>query len=158
MKRAAEFARSFLISPEMLSVVLVAFAAAKWPRLFERVGDSVRSDQFDAAALAILAAPILLIGVAYKLTDETLRPDEATRKILAEWPDYYQVKTGCVVGLLFTVLGLVSWVVGFLMNQLGTAVPGVATALAGVLVAGIAVITLGLARLEVRDILDNAST
>lgn len=156
-KRAVEWARALLVSPELVSVALILGATYQWPALALRLGSLGRFDEVDGWVLALAAAPLTLVGLTYNSAMKVLRP-ETGREALIEWPDYWRLRIQVLAALIWAGVGALAWMVGGLLVQLDSILAGTAIAISGIASSAVATVTTGLARLEVQDALDGAPT
>jgi hypothetical protein len=102
MKRFLAILRYFFVSPEFL-VVLAGLALANYfPNLFVWLSGRIGQEAEVLKYFGFL--PALLVAFNLKLIKNFLFPDADDKKALQNWNQYWNIKTGCAVGLLFSCL------------------------------------------------------
>lgn len=90
-RKVVEVKRLFLISPEVLCVLIVLLSVQWFPLWFHTLSESVRASQGLPGYIG--AVPLMLTGFSYKLGMAILRPgDEEENKVLYEWPLYWALE------------------------------------------------------------------
>lgn len=151
MKTIVEYARVYLISPEVATVLAAAAILVVKPTVLEALGRTLLSGG-TGLDTALFFAPFALAMLSYKWGDDILNPPD--KAALIEWPDYWRLRLRVWASLAFAALGITAWVIGFLMLTLSQAHAIAAcliVASGGLLLVSTA--TVGVARLMIKEIL-----
>jgi hypothetical protein len=154
--KLADILRVYVISPELLVIALSGAVVLLYPEPVALFGSEVSRENSVLQYIALL--PIVLLGVAFKLSNDILKPlDGANNRILYEWPDYWRLKHRAIATILFCLaasagaLGL--WV---FKTHLHPRLLG-AGLIATVVLALVSTVSLYLGYLRLREILHGGS-
>jgi hypothetical protein len=148
MKTFMDVIRAFLVSPEVIALVLPFAVDFYWPEPAVFFAEQCATDMkwaFGAAAI-----PLAFIAATYQIGGEIIAPHGARQAIL-DWPDYSMLKNRIVLGLVFCILGLALGIAGaFVVGHYKSRV-GATMIFSGLLVSATALASVGLAKWKVRE-------
>ena len=86
-RKLLDVVRLYLISPEFLVLFLSCAVLVLYPKPMVLFGSEIVREGSVVQYVALL--PVALLGVAFGLSRDTLRPLEGdSNRVLYEWPDY----------------------------------------------------------------------
>jgi hypothetical protein len=107
IRKLVEILRVYIISPEMLVIALSFAAVLLYPEQVALWGMEVSREDSKLQYIALI--PVALLGVAYTLSKDILKPlDGMTNRILYEWDNYWQLKYRTLAALFFCLSSAVS--------------------------------------------------
>lgn len=156
MRKLLDLIRLYVISTEALVLLLSYAMLVFYSKLMVLIGCEIVKEGSVLQYIALL--PVALLGVAFGLSKDTLRPLEGdSNRILYEWPDYWRVKYRAFAALLFCIAASVG---GFALWIFKTYVPPRvlgAGFIAAILLALVSTMSLYLGYLRIREILQGGT-
>ena len=111
MKRLGEYARTFVISPEFVVVLVAAGLLAFAPSLLDGFRDLLKVTAEVAKWVALV--PVCLLALTFTNVRKILFPEKDSKDLLHGWEDYWRLRIICNVALtyaiLFVVIGVAAW-------------------------------------------------
>ncbi|QRQ88192.1 hypothetical protein [Cupriavidus oxalaticus] len=111
MKRVAEFLRFFFVGPEMLVVVIGVLLRATFSDQVSHLISGIRIS--DDQLKWVIAVPAALFVWSLTAGRKLLFPEKDKEGILQQWPDYWRLRLGFHVALLwgfiFLSISMAAW-------------------------------------------------
>jgi len=99
MKYLVEFLRALVVSPEMLSAIIIIAISVYQPNWVEALGNKVKSDQEIWKFLP--AIPFAILAWAVPQSKDILFPSaSSSNRLLLDWPSYWILKIRVIVSML----------------------------------------------------------
>ncbi len=153
MDKIKDTIRFVVVSPEVLSGLLVSLVAYYWPEAIVFFAKFAASTE-PATITIIIGAPLAMIVGAYKLGFDVLNPAEH-KNALKEWPRYWMVRNRVIFSWILGTIGLFATVAAYFLANSGMQFVGtVVIAVCWVVVAA-SLASIAFARMSIQDVLHN---
>lgn len=150
MKQVFQFARVFLISPEMVVAGLPFLASFYMPSLFNSVAGIMLADLKWSFGIVVVTVAVSVFCLSQ--VGDILSP-KGRREIILDWPDYPALKLTIYVALFQLFISVIYSLVGFVGLVVNKWQLGAAFMFSGVLQASVTSITLFFALWRSRELL-----
>jgi hypothetical protein len=99
MKYLVEFLKALVISPEMLSALIILAISIYQPNWVEAIGNKVKSDQEIWKFLPVI--PFAILAWAVPQSKDILFPSaSSSNRLLLDWSSYWKLKIRVVASML----------------------------------------------------------
>ena len=149
MKRALDFVRAVIISPEVIAGLIPIAVYSIWTEPANLVASEITRDVKWGIGLTI--APVTFGIAAYTLGTEVLSP-HGTRRIMLDWPDYPMLKSRVLITLGFCACGVLLGLGGLYVTVQQKSAFGATMLFSVLFSSGVSLVTLGLAKWKIREI------
>lgn len=156
MRRIADLLRAFIVSFEMVWLLLMILVDLNFRSYFTLIGEQFRFNTEIWKFLPTLS--LLFTGLAFKLAGKVRAPlPSPYNKRLYEWPQYHRLKDRVYISLFLCVMSCIgALAIWMFADKMATHM--IATIfLSGGGISGIAVLTVYLASHKLREILEKYS-
>ncbi|MDH4027203.1 MAG: hypothetical protein OEU95_00030 [Nitrospirota bacterium] len=114
MKPFIDFIRFLIISPEFL-ILLVAFVLYEFFSDYLVIITLLISKKTEMIKHFALVPSFIMIAI-FKMAKSLLFPEKDKKEILQSWPDYYKLKLGFEVAILYSILFAIIGILGWALD------------------------------------------
>lgn len=152
MKKIKDAIRFVVVSPEVLSALLVMLIAYKWPEVINFFVKFVTVTDTSSMAI-IVGVPLAMLIGGYKLGFDVLNPPEYKRA-LKLWPGYWMMKNRIIFSWLLGTMGLLGTIVAYFLANNGSKFLGTLLIAISWVVAASSVACIAYAKMTLNDVLN----